>query len=310
MVGSSLSAGLKGRWRVYFNYRQIYLLALPGLIYYVVFKLGPVWGYALAFEDFNPYKGLFGSAFVGLRNFAEFFQSKYFLLMLRNTVAISLLNLFFYFPAPILLALLLNEIRFEGLKRLNQTLLYLPHFMSWVVITGLTFFLLSTDVGLVNKAIAGVGGRPVSFLSNPHLFWWIILLQDIWKEVGWGTIIFLAAISQIDPSLYEAAVMDGATRIQQTMRITLPSIMPTIVILFILRLGKILDVSFEQIILMYNPFVKSVAEIFDTYAYNQGVVQGNYSLGVAVGLCKSALGLVLVVASNKITKALGQEGIY
>ncbi len=309
-AGSTVSRYLRKRWLKYVYYSQIYLLILPGLVYFAIFKLGPVWGLILAFQDFNPYLGVLGSKFVGLANFMDFFQSKYFFQMFRNTIVISMMNIVFFFPAPILLAIMLNEIRSDALKRLHQTLLYMPHFMSWVVITGLTFFLLSIDIGLVNKVITHFNGDTVAFLSNPNLFWWIILFQNLWKEVGWGTILFLAAISQIDPSLYEAAIIDGASRLQQITRITLPSILPTIVVLFILRMGRIMDVGFEQILLMSSPFVKQVAEIFDTYAYTQGLVQGNFSVGVTVGICKSMIGVAMVLLSNKMIKRLGHEGIY
>jgi len=305
---------LSQRWQRqlarYRYYREIYLLLSLGVVYFAVFKLAPIWGLAVAFVDFSAYKGVLGSTWVGLKNFVDFFQSRFFPQMLRNTLVINLMNLVFFFPAPIALALLLNEIRSERFKKVSQTLLYMPHFMSWVVITGLTFFMLSIDVGLVNKAIVALGGEKVSFLSNPALFWWIVLLQNIWREIGWGTIIFLASISQIDPSLYEAATIDGATRVQQIFRITLPSILPTIVVLFILRMGRIMEVSFEQILLMYNPYVREVAEVFDTYAYTVGVQQGNFSIGVTVGVCKSMIGLAMVVASNSMIKRLGQEGIY
>ncbi len=305
---------LRQQWRRqltrYRYYRQIYLLIALGVVYFAIFKLGPLWGILVAFVDYNPYKGLLGSTWVWFKNFVDFFNSRNFPQMLRNTLVINLMNLVFFFPAPIALALLLNEIRSERYKRLNQTLLYMPHFMSWVVITGLTFFLLSVDVGLVNKALMSMGAEPISFLSNPRLFWWIVLAQNIWREIGWGTIIFLAAISQIDPSLYEAATIDGAGRIQQIFRITLPSILPTIVVLFILRMGRIMEVSFEQILLMSNPYVREVGEVFDTYAYTVGVQQGNFSIGVTVGLCKSAIGLAMVVASNALIKRTGQEGIY
>lgn len=305
---------LQQRWRRqltrYQYYRQIYLLIALGVVYFAIFKLGPLWGILVAFVDYNPYKGLLGSTWVWFKHFVDFFGSRNFPQMLRNTLVINLMNLVFFFPAPIALALLLNEIRSERYKRLNQTLLYMPHFMSWVVITGLTFFLLSVDVGLVNKALMSMGAEPISFLSNPRLFWWIVLGQNIWREIGWGTIIFLAAISQIDPSLYEAATIDGAGRVQQISRITLPSILPTIVVLFILRMGRIMEVSFEQILLMSNPYVREVSEVFDTYAYTVGVQQGNFSIGVAVGLCKSAIGLAMVVASNAAIKRTGQEGIY
>lgn len=296
--------------REYFNYRQIYLLILPGLLYFIIFKIAPVWGFTVAFEDFNPFKGILGSKWVGLYYFVQLVQGKYFLEMFRNTIVISIMNLVFYFPAPILLALLLNEIRGEAFRRINQTILYVPHFMSWVVIAGLTFFMLSVDIGVVNKAIAFFGGKSVAFLSNKWLFWWIILLQNIWRETGWGTIIFLAAMSQIDPTMYEAATVDGASRIQQMVRITVPSIMPTIVVLFIIQLGQIIQVSFEQILLMSNPYVLAVSQVFDTYAYTQGVVGGNFSIGVAVGIFKSVIGLLMVITANSVIKRLGQEGIY
>ena len=302
--------GLNPRLKQYLNYRQIYLLILPGLLYFLIFKIAPIWGFIVAFEDFNPFKGILASKWVGLHYFIQLVHDKYFFEMFRNTIVMSLMNLVFYFPAPIILALLLNEIRGEAFRRINQTLLYVPHFMSWVVITGLTFFLLSVDIGVVNKAIAYFGGSHVTFLSNPWLFWWIILLQNIWREAGWGTIIFLAAISQIDPSMYEAATVDGATKLQQIVHITIPSIMPTIVVLFIIQLGQIIQVSFEQILLMSNPFVLDVSQVFDTYAYAQGVVGGNFSIGVAVGIFKSIIGLVMVISANSAIKRMGQEGIY
>jgi putative aldouronate transport system permease protein len=305
---------LTERWKRqvarYRYYRQIYLLMLLGIVYFAIFKLAPLWGLLVAFVDFSPYQGILGSPWVWFKNFTDFFGSRYFPQMLRNTLVINVMNLVFFFPAPILLALLLNEIRNERFKRINQTLLYLPHFMSWVVITGLTFFLFSVDIGLVNKAIMSLGGERISFLSNPGLFWWVVLAQNIWREIGWGTIIFLAAISQIDPSLYEAATIDGAGRVQQIFRIILPSILPTIVVLFILRMGRIMEVSFEQILLMNNPYVREVAEVFDTYSYTVGVQQGNFSVGVTVGICKSVIGLMMVLASNAIIKRTGQEGIY
>ena len=173
-----------------------------------------MWGLLLAFKDYNPFQGLWGSRWVFFDNFADFFSSVYFYMMLRNTLVISLLNLVFFFPAPIFLAVLLNEVRGSRFKRVTQTLVYLPHFLSWVVITGLTFFIFSVDVGLVNKIIMALGGEPVSFLTSQGLFWWVILGQNVWKEIGWGSILFLASISQIDPGLYDAAIIDGATRIR------------------------------------------------------------------------------------------------
>lgn len=292
------------------NYRQIYLLMLPGLLYFLVFKIGPLWGLQFAFYDYNLFGGLANSEFVGLSNFENFLKSDMFLKMLRNTLAISFINLIFYFPAPIFLALLINEIRSSTYKRINQTIIYLPHFLSWVVISGLTFFIFSTDVGAVNKVIMSIGNKPIAFLTNSGLFWWVLLFQTIWKEAGWGTILFLATISQINPELYESATIDGANRIQMIIRITIPSIIPTIIVLFILRLGKMMDVSFEQILLMRNSFVYEVAEVFNTYSYNQGVQMGNFSIGTTVDIFKSIISLLMVVGSNTIIKRTGHDGIY
>ncbi|TVY11301.1 ABC transporter permease [Paenibacillus cremeus] len=305
---------LRSAWKVqkslYFKYRYAYVLVMPGVLYFLLFKLAPMWGLLLAFKDYSPFAGFWHSEWAGLKYFKEFFASDYFYLMFRNTTVISLMNLVFYFPAPILLALLINEVRLEKFKRLNQTIIYMPHFLSWVVIAGMTFFMLSSDVGLVNKIVVNMGGKPIAFLSNPDLFWWVLLLQNTWKEIGWGTILFLAAMSQIDPTHYEAATIDGATRMQKIWRVTVPSIMPTIIVLFILRLGHMMDVGFEQVLLMTNPFVRDVAEVFDTYSYNQGINQGNFSIAVTVGIFKSIVGLIMVLIADRAVKKMGHSGIY
>ena len=297
------------RRRIY-NHRYFYLLALPGILFYTLFKLLPMWGQLLAFFNYSPKKGIFGSEFVGFKNFIDFFNNKYFGLMMRNTLVMSAMSLFFYFPIPILLALLINEAQSVRFKRVVQTLVYMPHFLSWVVVAGLTFFVFSTDVGIINKFIVQMGGKTKSFLTDKNLFWWVILGQNIWKEAGWGTIVFLAAITQVDPGMYEAAIIDGATRMQQIVYITLPSILPTIITLFIIRLGSALDVSFEQVLLMKNALIREVAEVFDTYSYNVGIQQGNFSIAVTVNMFKSVVSMALVILSNKAIKAMGQEGIY
>lgn len=297
------------RRRIY-NHRHFYLLALPGILFYTLFKLLPMWGQLLAFFNYSPKKGIFGSEFVGFKNFIDFFNNKYFGLMMRNTLVMSAMSLFFYFPIPILLALLINEAQSVRFKRVVQTLVYMPHFLSWVVVAGLTFFVFSTDVGIINKFIVQMGGKTKSFLTDKNLFWWVILGQNIWKEAGWGTIVFLAAITQVDPGMYEAAIIDGATRMQQIVYITLPSILPTIITLFIIRLGSALDVSFEQVLLMKNALIREVAEVFDTYSYNVGIQQGNFSIAVTVNMFKSVVSMALVILSNKAIKAMGQEGIY
>ncbi|MBD2848556.1 sugar ABC transporter permease [Paenibacillus sp. IB182496] len=292
------------------QYRTMYVLALPGILYFLLFKLAPLWGLLLAFQNFNPYLGFFGSEWVGLAHFEALFTDRNFYMMLRNTFAINLFGLVFMFPLPIILALMLNEVRHEAFKRINQSIVYLPHFLSWVVVASMTFFLLSTDVGIVNKLVGEAGFPRISFLSEPDYFWGMITAQTMWKEAGWGTIIFLAAMAGVDPQRYEAAVVDGANRWRQIWHITLPAIRPTIIILLILRLGQMADVGFEQMLLMMNPLVMQVAEVFDTYAYTQGILRGQISTGVTVGMFKGVVGFVLVVGSNYIVKKMGQEGIY
>ncbi|MFM9282055.1 ABC transporter permease [Paenibacillus jiagnxiensis] len=292
------------------KHRTIYLLVLPGLLFFLIFKIAPMWGLLLAFKDYNPFLGFTGSEWVGVKHFADLFANSSFYIMLRNTLAINIIALVFQFPLPILLALMLNEIRHESFKRFNQSIVYLPHFLSWVVVASMTFFLLSTDVGIVNKLIAANGGETISFLSDPNYFWGLLTAQVMWKEAGWGTIIFLAAMAGVDPQRYEAAVVDGAGRFRQIWHITLPAIRPTIIILLILRLGSMFDTGFEQILLMMNPLVRNVGEVFDTYSYTYGILQGKISIGVTVGLFKGLVGLMLIVLANRIVKRLGHEGIY
>ncbi|MFC3803388.1 ABC transporter permease [Cohnella sp. GCM10012308] len=292
------------------KHRAMYLLALPGVLFFILFKLTPLWGLLLAFKDYNPYSGFSGSEWVGFKHFADLFADRNFYVMLRNTFAINVFGLVFMFPLPILLALMLNEVRHGAFKRFNQSIVYLPHFLSWVVVASMTFFVLSTDVGIVNKLIGEAGHEPISFLSESKYFWGLITAQTMWKEAGWGTIIFLAAMAGVDPQRYEAAVVDGASRFRQIWHITLPAIRPTILILLILRLGQMADVGFEQMLLMMNPLVMQVAEVFDTYSYTQGILRGQISTGVTVGMFKGVVGFVLVMVSNYIVKKTGQEGIY
>jgi putative aldouronate transport system permease protein len=292
------------------KYWQIYLLMLAGILFYIIFKLLPIWGLGTAFVDFNLGKGLLASKFVGLKHFNNFLGSSHFPRLLRNTMVISSMDLFLAFPIPIILSLLLNEIRSAKFKRLTQSIIYMPHFMSWVVIASLTFFLFSTDVGIVNKLIVKLGGQASPLLTTQETFWWVLLGQTIWKEMGWGTIIYLAAISQVDQGLYEAAIMDGANRFQQVLHVTIPSIMPTLIVMFLMKLGKLMNVSFEQVWMMTNDMVRNVAETFETYSFRVGVQMGNYSVGATVGLFKSLVGVLLVVGSNWMIKKTGHDGIY
>lgn len=297
----------KNLWK----YRWLYAFMLPGLIYFVIFKYVPFWGLIMAFKNYQPHLGLMGSEWVGLAHFKRFFEMDEFWQLFRNTLLLGLYNTVIYFPITIVLALLLNEIRSEVYKRSIQTLIYVPHFLSWVVIAGITYVLLTTEGGLVNGMITGItGGAPVEFLTSSEWFRPLIVLQMIWKDAGWGTIIFLAALAGVNLQLYEAARMDGANRFQQLWHVTLPAIRSVIVILFILRLGSFLDLGFEQIFLMLNAINRDVGEVFDTYVYRVGLLQGQFSYSTAVGLFKSVVGLILVIGANKLAKKFGEEGIY
>jgi putative aldouronate transport system permease protein len=290
--------------------KWLYVLLLPGLAYYILFKLIPMFGVVVAFQNYNPWLGFAGSPWVGFKNFADFFGNRDFWLLLRNTLTISFMNILFYFPAPILLSLLLNEVRGSKYKRGVQTLVYIPHFLSWVIVASIFYILLTTDGGLVNLLIEAWGGKKISFLSDPRWFRPLILLQTVWKETGWGTIIFLAALAGVDVEQYEAAIVDGAGRFRQLWHITLPAIKSTIVILLILRMGSVLNTGFEQIFLMSNALNRDVAQVFDTYVYEQGITRGVFSFATAANLFKSLVGLLLVYTANFAAKKAGESGIF
>lgn len=290
--------------------KWLYLMLIPGVLYFLIFKYGPMLGLVSAFEDYLPFLGFFKSEWVGFAHFSRFFSEPEFLMLLRNTIVLAVLNLVFFFPLPIIIALMLNEIRHMLFKRAVQTLIYIPHFLSWVVIYSITYTLLSADSGSINNVLHSMGYDKINFLSAEQWFRPLIVFQVIWKEMGFGTIIFLAALSGINPELYSAAKIDGAGRWQQLWHITLPSIRTTIVVLFILRLGNFLDSGFEQIFLMLNPLNRAVGDVFDTYIYQMGVVGGQFSYTAAVGLFKSVVSLILVLSANTISKKLGEEGIF
>ncbi len=289
---------------------SLYLLALPGILFFFVFKIMPMWGVLISFQDFSPYAGFWNSPWVGLKHFEHFFSRDDFMQLFRNTLAINMLSLIFFFPLPILLSLMLNELRSIAYKRVIQTVIYLPHFLSWVIIAALTFLLLGKGDGLINELLVLTGRPRIDFLTDPDLFWINITLQSIWKEAGWGTIVFLAAMASVNPAIYEAANIDGAGRFRKMWHVTLPGIRGVIVILFILRLGDMMDVGFEQIFLMYNGAVAEVAEVFDTYVYRTGIQQGQFSYSTAAGLFKSVVGVILVIAANRIAKKFGEEGVF
>lgn len=288
----------------------LYILLLPGLLYFIIFKLVPMFGVVLAFKNYNPYIGIIQSEWVGFKNFKDFFNNPDFVLLFKNTMAISVLNIVFYFSAPIILALLLNELKRQGFKKGIQTLVYIPHFLSWVIVASVFYMLFTTDGGIINNLIEMFGGKKIPFLSDPAWFRPIIITQSIWKETGWGTIIFLAALAGVDINQYEAAVVDGAGRFRQLWHITLPAIKGTIIILLILRMGSVLNTGFEQIYLMSNSLNRTVAQVFDTYVYEVGITRGSFSYATAVNLFKSLIGIVLIYSTNYLAKRAGESGIF
>ncbi|WP_239635554.1 ABC transporter permease subunit [Paenibacillus sp. H1-7] len=289
---------------------HLYVMVAPGLLYFLLFKYLPMWGVLIAFKDYLPYRGFWNSPWVGFKHFDRFFHDPVFWLLLKNTFILAVYNIVFFFPVPIIIALMLNELRVEWFKRSIQTAVYIPHFVSWVVVVGMVYTFFSSEGGIFTSMLAQAGMPVPNFLMSNDWFRPMIVLEVIWKESGWGTIIFLAALAGVDPTLYEAAKMDGASRFRQLWHITLPAIRSTIVILFILRLGNFLDTGFEQIFLMLNSTNRQVGEVFDTYVYVNGVQQGQFSFSTAVGLFKSLVGLCLVYAANKVAKKLGEEGVY
>ncbi|MGZ9583358.1 ABC transporter permease [Paenibacillus marinisediminis] len=293
-----------------FSDGDLYLMLIPGIIFFLLFRYLPIWGIVISFQDYNPFAGIWRSEWVGLKHFITLWNYDGFWSIFCNSLAISMLNLAFFFPVPIILALMLNEVSKKYFKNIVQSIIYMPHFISWVVVAGMTYLLLSTHDGIVNEYIVKIGGQAQNFLTSSEWFRPLIILQSIWKEAGWGTIIFLAALSGVDPQLYEAAVVDGANRWRQLWHITLPAIRSTILILLILRLGHVLDNGFEQIFLMLSATTYGVGDVFETYVYREGLVGGNYSYTTAIGLFKSVIGLILVVLANKLAKVFGEEGVY
>jgi putative aldouronate transport system permease protein len=289
--------------------RWMYVLLLPGLLYVVLFRYVPLLGNVIAFQDYSPYLGFADSAWVGLRNFADLFTTPEVGTALANTLVISGLQLVLYFPAPIALALLLNSLMTESVKRAIQSVVYLPHFIGWVIVVSIWQQVLGGD-GLVNQVLRTGGVHTVNVMANPDLFKPLMVLQDIWKEVGWGTIIFLAALTAIDLSLYESAAIDGAGPWRRLRHVSLPGIRGVVVLLLILRLGSILTVGFEQILLQEPNVGAQAGQVLDTFVYFNGVVAGDWGLSAAVGLVKGALGTLLVVGANWAVKRLGEEGVF
>lgn len=291
--------------------RYLYLLLLPVIAWFLIFRYGPMYGVVIAFKNYRFVDGVLGSPWIGFAHFERMLTSRDFYQIARNTLLLSVLQLAVQFPAPIVLALVLNEIRGKTYKRACQTLLYIPHFISWVVLAGIVISVLSPSTGVVNSLLKNVLGlKPVNFMIVPG--WWVVafVLSGVWKTAGWGTIIYLAAIAGIDPQLYEAARIDGAGRVRQVWHITLPGIRSTAVILLILGLGTFLDVGFEQVYMLQNDAVRSVADVIATYVYRLGLQNAQYSYTTAVGLFQSVVGLVLIIGANAVVKSLGGSALW
>lgn len=294
------------------RYRWLYLMLLPGVAYFAIFKYLPMYGVTIAFQDFLPFLGYSGSPWVGFKHFEELFAGPDFGRLMFNTLFLALLHIVFVFPAPIVVALLLNELRINVLKRSVQSLIYIPHFLSWTIVASLTYILLAADFGLISGWIRELSGdtAKIDYMAQEEWFRPLIILQQLWKQTGWGTIIYLAALAGVDPNLYEAARMDGAGRFRQLWHVTLPAIRPTVVVMAILASGNLLDSGFEQIWLMTTSLNRSVADVFDTYVYYAGITQGAISYSTAVGLFKGVAGVILIFGSNWLAKRLGQRGLF
>ena len=289
--------------------KYLYLMAFPVVLYYFVFAYLPMYGVIIAFQQFSPGRGIWGSEFIGFENFINFFNSFYFFRLLRNTVLISLYDLFWSFPAPIILALLINEVRSRHFKSTVQTVTYMPFFISLVVVCGIIIDF-SLPYGFINDVLVLFGRERVNLLGRPDYFRTIFIASNIWQTIGFSSIIFLAAISAIDQELYEAAVIDGANRIRQTLHITIPSISATILILLILRVGNMLNVSFEKIILLYNPITFEVADVISSFVYRRGLLHFDFGYSAAVGLFNSVINFILLIAANSASKKFSGSSLW
>lgn len=297
---------LKKMWKQ----KELYLIVLPVLLYYLLFHYKPMYGLIIAFMDYSPLRGISGSTWVGLQHFMNFFQSIYFKRLLGNTLKISLATIVFGFPAPIILALLMNELRSKKFARVTQTITYMPHFISTVVICSMIREFVKPE-GFITQILVkffDYGGK--NLLSQPENFLPIYVISDIWQGVGWGSIVYLAALTAVDTELYEAAQIDGAGRWKQMLHITLPGIMPTIIIMLIMRLGQVMSVGYEKIILLYNEGIYETADVISTYVYRMGLVDRQYSFSAAVGLFNSVVNFLLVILANRFSKKVSDTSLW
>lgn len=297
-------------WKQLRKNLDLYACLTPGLIYFFIFAYIPMFGLLIAFKDYNIFKGVFDSPWNNFANFKEMINLPDFYKVTRNTLLLNVLGIVFGFPAPIILAIMLNEMRSKYFKRISQSLLYIPHFMSWVLMGGMIYALLSPKYGFVNLALQWFGIDPIYFMADKY--WWVAVFigSGIWSGIGWGTIIYLASMTTIDPHLYEAAAIDGAGRWKKITNITIPGIMPTIVILLILTVGHMVSIGFEQPYALMNPRVMDVADVLSTFIYDLGIRQGGFALTTAIGMVQSVVNLVLILGANYAANKMGREGIF
>nr|QGT51250.1 putative multiple-sugar transport system permease YteP [uncultured Firmicutes bacterium] len=298
---------LRKRWN---EQKYLFLMILPCLAYYFIFHYMPMYGVIIAFKKFDMVKGIMGSSWVGLDNFVRFFEGPYAFRLIKNTLLLSIYNLIFYFPIPIIFALFLNEVKNKWFKKAVQTVSYLPHFVSVVIVVGMLQSMLSPSTGIINRVITSMGGEAINFFMQPNWFRTLYISSTIWQEFGWGSIIYLAALSSVDAGLYEAAHLDGAGRFRCMWHITLPAISPTIITLLILKVGNLLTVGYEKVIMMYNPGIYETADIISSYVYRVGVSQANYSFGTAVGLMNSIVSMLLILITNTVSKKLTETSLW
>ncbi|MDQ0112697.1 ABC transporter permease [Paenibacillus harenae] len=298
-------------WKRALQQRYLYLMSLPFVIWVIVFAYVPVWGWITAFQNYKPKNSFLDQKWVGLDNFVELFGDERFYLVLRNTLAMSSMGLIVGFTIPVIFALLLNEMKGQFFKRSIQTISYLPHFVSWVVVAGLVSKMLSTDGGAINQLLMSLHliEEPIQFMAKGSWFWGIVTLSDLWKELGWNSIIFLAAMAGIDPELYEASTVDGAGRFRKMWHITLPGIRTTFMVLFILSIGHLVSIGFEKQMLLGNPLVTDYSEVLDLYALKYGIQMSRYSYGTAIGIFNSVVSILLVLIANGIYKRVTKESI-
>ncbi|GAB1154436.1 sugar ABC transporter permease [Paenibacillus illinoisensis] len=306
----SFRGRLKQTWNHIKRDRQLLLLFLPCILFYVIFRYGPLYGLIIAFKDYSVFTGVLGSEWVGLEHFIKFFTNQDFWLLFRNTLLLGLYTLIFGFPFPIMLALLLNEVRTKWFKKSVQTFSYLPAFLSVVIISSMIIDFLSPNHGILNQMLAALGFEKKYFLVDPGWFRPIYVISEIWANAGYESIIYLAAIAGISPTLYEAAKVDGASRFHTIRHITLPGLFPTMLIMFILKTGSMIRVGYEKVLLLYNPMTYDVADVFSTYVYRKGLLESNYSYAAAVGLFEALVAMVMLLSANAISKRLGGNGLW